>query len=154
MDNNPNKVICLKRPTSMKCFKRDGEESRICDFFALDYYDDSHNIITLQKYVNDTKKKVESLKTFGEKFAFFKAEIEKNKNIVEESNTIQAGIDNFDFYNYTMKGIRRKTDIFPLKKMQFEDTEFWAPNNPDEYLKTLYNFYRNIPLNVSFAKHK
>lgn len=154
LDENPGKIICLKRPTSMKCFKRENGEVRICDFFALDYYSDKHNIITLQNYANGIKKQIESFKTFGEKFDFFRAEIDKKKDIVEESNTIQAGIDNFDFHNYTMKGIRRKTDVFPLKKMTFEDTEFWAPNNPDEYLKTLYNFYEQIPVFVSFAKHK
>ena len=154
IENNPDKIICLKRATSMKCFKKKGDRILNCDFFALDYYSDDHNIITLQKYVDGIKDQVKDLKTFGEKFEFYAQEIAKNENIVKESNTIQAGIDNFDFYFYTMKGIRRKSDIFPLKKMQFEDTEFYAPNNPDEYLKTLYNFYKKIPTNVSFAKHK
>lgn len=154
LEENPNKIICLKRPTSMKCFKKVNGQIRNCDFFALDYYSDNHNIITLQNYVNDIKNQVGELKTFGEKFKFFEKELAKGENIVKESNTIQAGIDNYDFYKYTMKGIRRKMDIFPLKKMVFEDTEFYAPNNPDEYLKTLYNFYKKIPTNVSFAKHK
>ena len=53
-----------------------------------------------------------------------------------------------------MKGIRRKSDIFPLKKMKFEDTEFWAPNNHHEYLKTIFNFYSKLPMDISFERHK
>ena len=154
LNEHPDKVICLKRPTSMKCYKKIDGEIRNCDFFALDYYNDEHNIITLQNYVNGIKDKVEKLGNFGEKFRFMETEISKNKDIVKKSNTIQAGIDNFDFYFYSMKGIRRQSDIFPLKKMKFEDTEFWAPNNPDEYLKTIYNFYKRLPVFVRFAQHK
>ncbi|MCR5264971.1 MAG: LicD family protein [Cyanobacteria bacterium RUI128] len=154
LQKNPDKIVCLRRATSMKCFKKSGGRILNCDFFALDYYNDNHNIITLQNYVDSIKNEVVKYETFGEKFEFYNREIEKNEDIVKESNSIQAGIDNFDFYFYTMKGIRRKSDIFPLKKMQFEDTEFYAPNNPDEYLKTIYNFYKKIPVDVSFAKHQ
>ena len=154
MEKYPNKIVCLQRITSMKCFKLIDDKLFACDFFALDYYNDDHNIVTLQNYVKQIKNKILGFKTFGEYFKLRDEEIAKNETIVKESNTIQVGVDNFDFYNYTMKGIRRKSDIFPLKRMQFEDTEFWAPNNPDEYLKTLYNFYKQIPIDVSFAKHK
>ena len=80
--------------------------------------------------------------------------IEQVKDIVKDSETLQAGIDNYDFYYYQMKGIRRKSDIFPLKKMKFEDTEFWAPNNHHEYLKTIFNFYSKLPMDISFERHK
>ena len=52
-----------------------------------------------------------------------------------------------------MKGIRRPSDIFPLRKLKFEDTEFYAPNNPHEYLKTLYGNYKKLPLDIKIAKH-
>jgi lipopolysaccharide cholinephosphotransferase len=52
-----------------------------------------------------------------------------------------------------MKEIRRKSDIYPLQKIKFEDTEFYAPKNPHEYLKTIFNFYNQIPLNVKIANH-
>ena len=154
LKDNQDKVVCTKRNTSMKCFKLTQDKTLSCDFFALDYYNDEHNVVTLQNYAKEFQLKTLNYQKFGDLFDFYNKEIEKGKDVVKESNAIQAGIDNFDFYFYTMKGIRRKSDIFPLKKMQFEDTEFYAPNNPDEYLKTLYNFYKKIPLDVSFAKHQ
>lgn len=35
--------------------------------------------------------------------------------------------------------------IFPLKKIQFEDGEFYAPNNPHEYLKIYFGDYMTPP---------
>ena len=75
------------------------------------------------------------------------------KVICDNSEVIGPGIDNFDFIHYTMKGIRRKSDIFPLKKIPFEGTFFWAPNNPNEYLKSIFNNYMKIPYDMAIAKH-
>ena len=154
LEKYPNEIICLKKPTAMKCYILKSGKVLACDFFALDYYSDEHNATTIQKYVNSIKSQFCGLKTIGDYFDLYKKLTENNKNIVEESNTIQVGMDNFDFHEYSIKGIRRKEDIFPLRKMTFEDTEFYAPNNPDEYLKTIYNFYNKIPADVHFAKHK
>jgi lipopolysaccharide cholinephosphotransferase len=92
--------------------------------------------------------------TFGQAFDIYNNEINKNQDIVEDSNCIAPGIDNFDFYFYSIKGMRRKYDIFPLKKIQFEDTEFYAPNNPHEYLKTIYNNYNRIPSIINTTIHR
>ena len=35
--------------------------------------------------------------------------------------------------------------IFPLKKIPFEDGEFYAPNNPHEYLKIYFGDYMTPP---------
>lgn len=149
----PNKVFCLKRITSFKCYKGTVDSYTVIDFFALDYFNDIHNVETLQKYATKTKKIMKSLKTFGEIFEFFNDEINKNEDIVKKSNTIAPGIDNFDFYYYSIKGIRRPEDIFPLQKIQFEDTEFWAPRDTNQYLKTIYNFYYQIPKKINFRNH-
>ena len=40
----------------------------------------------------------------------------------------------------------KKSYVYPLKKVVFEGHEFRAPNNIDEYLKTLYgNNYMTLP---------
>ena len=153
LDKYPNQFFSLKRDTSLKVFRGTAKEYYNVDFFALDYYNDDHNLITLTKYVKEIKKKFKKELTFSEKFKMFEEEIAKKQDIVEESNVIQAGIDNCDFYYYKMQGIRRPSDIFPLRKLKFEDTEFYAPNNPHEYLKTIYGYYKKLPLNIKIAKH-
>ncbi len=42
-------------------------------------------------------------------------------------------------------GPRYKEDLFPLKNIKFEGFEFPAPNNVDNYLKTLYGDYMKLP---------
>lgn len=37
--------------------------------------------------------------------------------------------------------VRVYDEIFPLKKIKFEDSEFWVPGNSDAYLKRIYGDY-------------
>jgi lipopolysaccharide cholinephosphotransferase len=150
----PNQIFCVRRPTSFKCYKGTVENFACVDFFALDYYKDEHNATTIQAYAEDIKQRLRGLKLYGERLKIYDEEVNNMTETTKNSNTISVGIDNFDFHYYTIKGIRRKSDIFPLVKMKFEDTEFYAPNNADEYLKTIYNFYKKIPINVEINKHK
>jgi len=154
LKQNPNEIICLKRPTSMKCFKLIDGRIAFCDFFALDYYSDNFNTESLNTYIKEIINKTAKFKVYGEFFDFFKKEINVSGNIVKDSNTIYAGIDNYDFYYYKAKKIREKTDIYPLKKIPFEDTEFWAPNNEINCLESIYEDYKKLPPNIIIAQHK
>ena len=149
----PNRIFVLRRLTSFKCYKGTYQSYVVIDFFALDYYNDDHNVKTLIQYQNFVRSFRNREIEFSKIFSLYDKEIAKQKDIVEDSNTIHAGIDNFDFYFYAIKGLKRKSDIFPLKKLKFEDTEFWAPNKPHEYLKTIYDFYKKIPTSLNFRSH-
>ena len=37
------------------------------------------------------------------------------------------------------------SDIFPLKKIMFENVYFWGPNNPDSFLRKIYGDYNKLP---------
>lgn len=154
-DKYPYQIFVLKRPTSFKVYCGKYENHTVCDFFALDCYNEYENAITLQKYSKKIKEYLYSdyNMPFSEIFKFYENERKKNSIIVEDSGCLQAGIDNYDFYYYQMKGIRRKSDIYPLIRMPFEDTEFWAPNNSHEYLKTIFNAYNKIPVDIKLMKH-
>lgn len=149
-----NQVFCIRKHTCFKCYKGTYDNHVFVDFFALDYYKDGHTTVTLQAYADKINKKAQKAKSFGEKFKIYEEELNNKTETVEDSNTIAVGVDHFAFQNYSIKGVRRKSDIFPLIKMKFEDTEFWAPNNSDEYLKTQYSFYRKIPADADVAKHQ
>ena len=43
-------------------------------------------------------------------------------------------------------------EIFPLKKVQFEDKEFYAPNCPDKVLSRIYGNYMTLPKD-SYPRH-
>ncbi len=149
----PKDIIVVLTPTSLKLYKQEDNEILFLDFFVLDYYDDMLNISNLQSLVKKYKKKSMKIKIFSERLDFIKSAIEESNFVVDESNSIQVGIDNANFYLYSLKGIRRKSDIFPLIKMQFEDTEFYAPNNTHEYLKTIYSYYDKLPSKIKAVKH-
>jgi len=36
-------------------------------------------------------------------------------------------------------------DLFPLERLPFEDGTFWAPQNPDTYLRLMYGDYMRLP---------
>ncbi len=46
-----------------------------------------------------------------------------------------------------------KTDIFPLSEVEFEGHKFYAPGNPDAYLKNIYGNYMQIPPKENWRIH-
>lgn len=142
----PNKVLVVRMHTALKIVKGTEDKFVILDFFAWDYFNDCHNVITLQEYTNKIKSKLRQKKTYKEIFEIYDEEINKKTDIVDKSDVLQPGIDNSGFLNIGRKEIVRYNDIFPLQTVQFEDWEFYAPNNYHVYLKSLYNFYNEIPV--------
>ncbi len=45
------------------------------------------------------------------------------------------------------------TDIFPLSEVEFEEHKFYAPRNPDAYLKNIYGEYMKIPPKENWRIH-
>lgn len=144
----PNQVLAVKTFDAYKIIKGTPEKFVILDFFAWDYYDDFHNVVTLQEYSENINEKITNLRVYKDIFALYEKELKESNNIVEKSNVMAPGIDNHGFCSYSRKDIVRHNDIFPLKKVKFEDWEFYVPQNSHVYLKSLYNFYNKIPLNA------
>ena len=150
----PNQIITLNNMNAFKCIKGTEDIFYIIDFFAYDYFNDFHNVVTLQKYADSIKRKIKSCKNYKDISEVFKEEFARGSDVVKESNVINAGIDDFGFLAYSRKEIIRKNDIFPLRKIKFEDWEYNAPNNSHIYLKSIYNFYNKLPeYGISFASH-
>ena len=62
-------------------------------------------------------------------------------------NVTQGGADD-EVYSAlipTLSNPIEVDDIFPLKKYQFADTEFWGPNNADHILTIMYGDYMQVP---------
>ena len=53
-----------------------------------------------------------------------------------------------EFYSY-----RKKTDVFPLVMVKFEDEYFYAPRNAHNYLSRIYHDYENIPSEEEIETH-
>lgn len=44
-------------------------------------------------------------------------------------------------------------DLFPLRRIGFENGEFWAPRNPDVYLRLMYGDYLELPPENQRIRH-
>ena len=56
-------------------------------------------------------------------------------------STRYADIPSMNGYGIT----HDRSTVLPLGKIRFEDTDFPAPHDPDQYLKNIYKDYMTIP---------
>lgn len=147
---HPNETIVFWNIDSFKCVRGTVDEFYILDFFSWDYFNPMLNVVSIQKYANTIKEHFKELKkhngTYKELHDFFYSEIQKNTNIVTDSDSINIGVDNHGFTHYSIKDIVRKNEIFPLKRINFEDWEFNSPNDTNAYLRAIYNDYMKLPV--------
>ena len=138
---------------ALKCYKGDSNLHVALDFFPLDFYKDNLSFEDMTKFIDDVKNNQPVNLKFSEIFNYYDLMNNKFHYTVSKSNKISPAIDNYDFHNYSFKGFRKKEDIFPLKKMKFENSEFWAPNNHDGYLNTIYSDYKKLPFDIVSGLH-
>lgn len=138
-----------------------GKSSTDCvqvDFFVADFYKDDIIWDEFKKYVVKLKEQMFYIHNFKGWFDFVKKERKICQYTTDKSNTIFWGIDSLTMYNTVLhykkaRGFFSYEDFFPLKKMQYEDTEFWAPNNHEKVLSELYgDCWRELPNSV-LSKH-
>lgn len=67
--------------------------------------------------------------------------IKKIQNKEQQGIKSYIGYDLMTGFSFKIK----KDCVFPLKKIKFEDGEFFVPSNYDEYLKKMYGNYMKLP---------
>ena len=72
-------------------------------------------------------------------------EKELRKLIKEKETFINDNLGNDVYYFVILMKRLLVEDIFPLKLIDFEDTQFYAPNNSDTLLRQAYGDYMNLP---------
>jgi lipopolysaccharide cholinephosphotransferase len=98
----------------------------------------SHAILTVQHYY--------SLRSFAE-FFYFGAKYLVNLLIW---NSLCLTCKKDKYYGNVLKNngygiVHRYDSVFPTSEVEFEGFQFNAPNNPNAYLKDLYNNYMQLP---------
>ena len=137
--------ICAYRGTSLR-------DVVSLDFFPRDYINDNLTEKTYLDYINKRKKN----KQFStwQKYYEFINEAKHDKDIfLGQSSKTAKGWGSYAI-NYLNRGVVIDVDkLFPLKKIQFEDTEFYTVADPDNYLKVMYGEnYNSLPTNIVVAK--
>ena len=160
--NHPELKLVFSNNYSNKCFikiRHITSENLFIDVFPYDYY---HSKLT-----ENEKKKVSSKIAKQVKRNYFRRikdttkmrDYLKNKT---QRNILENNAVNLDKKPALFMGIDYPhrwpnkvfdwEDIFPLKKIPFEDKEFYAPNCPDKVLSRIYGNYMVLPKD-SYPRH-
>lgn len=150
----PNKNVLLIFPGFFKIIKGTLLTNYVqMDFFPFDYYSDDFKYSDFIKIAKNNIAKIWGINNTPKEVAFLHHQVKNNPNIVMTSSKIFYGFDNSDALTYSTLNkcddFMNTSDFFPLKRMKFENTEFWAPNNHIKILEDYFGeHWCEIPDNI------
>lgn len=126
------------------------------DLWVFDYYKEGYSMMEHRKWLEELDMRLHKMESPRDKVMFLKKERENNPHIsLKETGHIFPGIDCLGGYpgrkdvgEWIKTGV-----IFPLKKVPYEDTEFWAPNDMETLLGYEYRDYLSFPDDVGLPIH-
>ena len=155
LQENPNIISYVVYPTHLQVISGTNLNDMLSfEVFPFDYYNESCNINELKEYIANIREKKIKIDNFDKISSYFETEIRENPNIVQESNKIYCGIDNYVFDTVPCRFWLEKEDIFPLKKLDFEGEYMFVPNNVEKFLKLFFgDNYMSLPEKLILAQH-
>lgn len=149
---NPNKIIWAKKKTVLTAFIGTSiEDIILLDFFPRKFLSKDMSVEKYKKYRDASDKKLKKLKTFKSYFDFYE---EENKKIYADDGKISVKAwGSYGFVNFKKIVPIRKEDVFPIKRISFEDFSFYTLNNYENYFKSFFGDYMQIPTNIRLADH-
>lgn len=143
-----------------------GGRKVVVDFFVMDYYADHYSYedlmkakdeirIQLNDAIIDQGKAGSGFYDDEKRIVCFQKALKKNReNLAEESNHIYFGIDNMEMmHRFHRGGFIPRDIVFPLKKVLFEGSYFYVPNDAEEFLKYEYENIWKLPDDVGIPQH-
>lgn len=151
LEIHPRRTLLLRSDYSL-------EWKHVLDLWVFDYYKDGYDHAEHRKWLAELNREVMEFDNDAERVAFLRGEREKNPMISREvTGNIFPGIDNNGGYVFSTK---RDIDqwlprdkIFPLKKVKYEETEFYAPNDMEYLLQLEYGDYMSLPYDIGEPIH-
>lgn len=127
------------------------------DFFAFDYFADDYKPEEYSDYIRKVLTKSHELAYVDKIVDYIKVARKENPSICDHpTNKIFPGLDYPFDYNGKVDRITclfNSKDFFPLKKMKFEDTYFYAPNNPEIIPDFEYPGFMGYPGDAGRTSH-
>lgn len=122
------------------------------DIWPYDYTDEKDKILMIQKIklcnsVFWNKFNIEDIqkgnsKINREAFEALKVEIIGKNVLLEDAKYIYTGAEAIP---YKLPNVFERNDVFPLGRIVFENSEFYAPNHTEKYLSLIYKDYLSFP---------
>ena len=127
------------------------------DFWPFDYYAEGYTVEEHMRYLDELLIKLHKINNVRQIVSYVQRERKNNPNIVEHKTDIFfPGIDNHIGFGRTKKTKcwLHTEDIFPLHKIVYEDTFFYAPHNIQKYLEYDYPDYMDYPEKIELNPHE
>lgn len=154
LKRSPNKIIFSEKPSGVCAYLGNSIEDCITiDFFPRDYLNPNITSVKYSKYRKLMQKQIKRLKNFDEHFSIYHKELNNKDIFTKKSNLTACGWGHYDFLFLQFLCVMTTDDIFPLKRIEFENMHFYCVNNIDKYLTAHYKDYLHIPTNVAIAHH-
>lgn len=153
----PNEYIFDIRSNMVQVYKGSYDtENPGIDIWIYDFYKEKYEIAEHKKWIHSVEEKVRLLECEKEKVDFIRKERLNNPMIsMEEEKYFYPGMDNWGGYP-GLKNVDSwilTKDIFPLKRVKYEDVEFWAPRDMEALLKHEYPSYMDFPYDMGRPLH-
>lgn len=127
------------------------------DFFPFDYYDDDYKPEDHKEYIKEILEKIHEIDYVDKTVEFLRNERVNNPYICDHpTDSVFFGLDYPIEHNGRAGRISyflKRGDIFPLRKMRFEDTSLYAPNNPESLSELEYPRFMSYPSDVGRTSH-
>ena len=152
LKNSNGEILYYNGPKYTQIYQGESfKNCRLIEVFPHEYYKDEYTLTEYKKYMSTIKNRLGLIDSWQDMTDFLNLEIANNKNVADKSSFIYYGVDSLGSYIVNPTGPMSQDMIFPRKKVKFEGYEFWAPNDPDGYIRVQYPDYWNFPSNFSIA---
>lgn len=147
---HPGKMLFIHRTAGVVIARGTSlvNQSRV-DFFSFDTFREDYDFEDYRKDVEALQQQVKAAVTEDEKYACIRKAIETNPKIVREGKGAYffPGFDNIGTFKYLQKNHAwiSTSDVFPLKRMAFEDDAVWTAAHPEKYIVCEYKHYMDYP---------
>ncbi|HHU18583.1 MAG TPA: LicD family protein [Clostridiales bacterium] len=157
MKDYPNQVILVLTPSGAKFFKGTClQDCAVVDLFAYDVIsekvqDEDYKLFWLK---HNKSKYLQKGGTWKDLFDSLH-ELEQDRALFDpDGDKFYYGIATHGFWMFKYQGLFPLDVWLPVKRMKFENHEFFAPNKPEEWLRRQYGEnYNKIPLYIQESIH-
>ena len=128
------------------------DDQQFIDFFVFDYYDEDYTFEEHKEYLEKIYDEIKQIDYVDECTRFVRHEAKTNPHVTAKSNKIYYGIDGPLLKKWHTDFIPADI-VFPLKKAVFEDTKFYIPNKPEEFIKWEFEDWLSFPEDLGCSHH-
>lgn len=149
---HPNEEFFIEKPTSTQIYVGTSLQNyKNIDLFPYDFFTDDCSEDTYKNIKSQIKETIQSIHNYKNILETYS--VWKQKYTCKDGNIVSAGIGHHNLVYYNFYGFLSKNDIFPLKRIKFENYMLPVSNNFEKHLSTIYGDWNSLPNDFGIQKH-